>query len=91
MENRIGNYKSISAAAKAAGVDRQNLWKMLNGKERISLDMCFRFCRAWDMSLSEIIHLFYPAEYEENKRYIERVSAESVKVFFDDYFQEKNA
>ena len=87
MANSIGNYKSISAAAKAAGIDRQNLWKMLNGKERISLDMCFRFCRAWDMPLSDIIRLFYPTEYEENKKYIECISAEGVKTFFDEYFK----
>lgn len=82
----IGNYKSISAAAKAAGIDRQNLWKMLNGRERITLEMCFRFCNSWDMSLAEVIRLFYPDQYEQNKRYIECVSAEGVKLFFDNYF-----
>ena len=77
----IGKYKSISAAVKAAGIDRQNLWKMLNGKENISVQMCFRFCKAWDMPLAEVIKLFYPEEYEENKKYI-MCNSENLENFF---------
>ena len=86
MSRRIGNYKSMSDAATAAGINRQNLWKMLNGKEKITMEMCFRFCRAWDMPLSEIIKLFYPAEYEENKKYIECISVSGQKNIFEGQF-----
>lgn len=61
----------MAEAAKAAGLQRQNLWKMLNGKERISVETCFRFCQAWDMSLSEVIKLFYPEHAETYKRYLQ--------------------
>lgn len=63
-------FKTIAAAARAAGIERQNLHKMLSGKEKPGLPLMLRFCKAWQMPLKEVIEIFYPDEYQEYKFYL---------------------
>ena len=58
-------FKSISEAAKAAGMERQNLWKMLNGKENPTVRMCFRLAKAWNVDVVAVLKIFYPSEMED--------------------------
>lgn len=63
-------FKSVAAAAKAAGLARQNLHKMLNGKEKPGVVVLLRLSQAWEMSLPELVKIFYPEEYEQYKGHL---------------------
>ena len=57
-------FQTISEAARVAGIARQNLWKMLNGREEPSVRLCFRFSKAWGVDITTVLALFYPKEIE---------------------------
>lgn len=58
-------FDSISSAAKVADVERQNLHKMIVGKENPTVKMCFRFAKNWNVDILTVLKVFYPKEMEE--------------------------
>lgn len=58
-------YPSIAEAARLANIEKQNLVKMLKGRQRPTVDMCARFSKAWQEDIVTVLKIFYPEYFTD--------------------------
>ena len=60
-------YKNVRQFCKDVGIDQSNLYSNLNGKWGMSIKRMFKIANSLKVPIADVIELFYPDDYYENK------------------------
>lgn len=64
-------FKNMSDFAKAIGDERQNVYKVIHGKQQLTVKRMVKYCNVLGCSIIELLYVFYPKEMKEYfRRYI---------------------
>lgn len=65
---RYFGYETISDFASAVNEDVSNVWKVLNGKQKPTIEKMIKYAIVLKVDISDIITLFYPESMKKYNR-----------------------